>query len=938
MQRSHLSAAIVLLTAVPLCAADSARIEFFEQKIRPVLVEKCYSCHASSAKNLRGGLRLDLRAGVLQGGESGPAVVPGNPDESLLISSLKYDSFEMPPSGKLPDHIIADFAKWVRMGAPDPRDGTIDDDEEGGPVDTSFWSFQPVGNAQPPSVADQAWPRNAIDQFVAAKLEKNGLAPVGDADRTTLLRRAYFDLIGLPPTAEQINDFLNDESDDAFDRVVDELLQSRQFGERWGRHWLDVARFADSSGGARTRLMPHAWRFRNYVVNALNADKPFDQFVIEQIAGDLLPTDDWQRAGEQLTATSFLAMGPHNYELQDKELLRMEVIDEQLDTVGRAFLGMTVGCARCHDHKFDPIPTRDYYAMAGIFYSTQLLVPGNVAGNVERDLPVDPAWQKEIDHHKDELARVSNAKKDIEQKIESLEQARAKLIGLNVDSAVTIDNDAAKVVGKWTKSGSVQGFVGKEYIHSGAADSGDKSVEYTVTLPHTGQWEVRVSYTAHRNRESKAPYTVTHANGIETFPVNQTVTPEIDGVFHSLGEFRFEASRPARVVVTNKNAKQTVIADAVQFIPIETGRDEADSTLEAALGENAREKRVMRGKLKELRQQEKSLQENPPRSPGKVMSVRENESPEDCFVCIRGNVHNPGDVVPRGFPTFASHGSGLSIPDDVSGRLEFAEWVVHPDNPLTGRVIANRIWQHLFGRGIVSTPDNFGQMGTRPTHPQLLDWLARQMIEDGWSIKRTIRRIMLSRTYQLASSPRQLDSGQDPDNALLWRQNRRRLEAECLRDAMMSISGELDLAMPDSLVRKGTKSEYGYKFKESQRSIYVPVFRNTLHPLLEAFDFANPNVVTGRRAVSTLPTQALFLMNSPFVMQKAKLAAARMLTDNALEETSRIELAWQRTLGRRPTTDEHRLTLEFLSDGEPVDQWTQVFQTLFASADFRYVD
>ncbi|MGH7128713.1 MAG: DUF1549 domain-containing protein, partial [Planctomycetaceae bacterium] len=463
---------------------DAAGVAFFETKIRPVLAASCYECHSAKAKIVRGGLLLDTRDGLRTGGESGPAVVPGKPEDSLLLSALKHESFEMPPDGKLSDRVIADVAEWIRLGAPDPRDGQAAATRQTIEVKKgrTFWSFQPLVQPPVPEQAQEQWCRSPIDRFVLARLAAEGIAPVGDADRVTLIRRLYFDLIGLPPTPDEIEAFLADDAPDAVARLVDRLLASPRFGERWGRHWLDVARFAESSGGGRTLLFPNAWRYRDYVIESFNRDKPFDEFAREQIAGDLLlierlkdqgrmKADDGrkqsvhpsafslqplQRQRERLIALGFLVLGPTNYELQDKELLRMEVVDEQIDTIGKAFLGMTIGCARCHDHKFDPISHRDYHALAGIFRSTKTLTPGNVSGWVDVELPIlDPAQRNALAEHRTQLAAVQSDLTETQEELKRLgasQPTSANSIAVADLPGLIVDDVSAAFSGTWSHS------------------------------------------------------------------------------------------------------------------------------------------------------------------------------------------------------------------------------------------------------------------------------------------------------------------------------------------------------------------------------------------------------------------------------------------------------------------------------------------------------
>jgi cytochrome c553 len=804
-------------------SAGAEGIAFFEKKVRPLLVARCYRCHSDKAKGkkLRGGLALDKPEGWLRGGSRGPAVVPGMPDGSLLIRAIRYedDDLQMPPRVRLPASEIATLVAWVKMGAPAPGRTALKGQVADFEAARSFWSFRPPQKSLVPAVGDKEWPRTAVDRFVLARLESEGLGPARDTDPRTLLRRAYFDLIGLPPTPEALESFVRatsrgggegDAVDDAthfqsaFQDVVDQLLASSHFGERWGRHWLDVARFAESSGGGRSLMFKNAWRYRDYVIDAFNVDKPYDQFITEQIAGDLLPTTNPRERDERLVATGYLVLGPTNYELQDRELLRMEVVDEQIDTMGRTFLGLTIGCARCHDHKFDPLPTKDYYALAGIFTSTKTLISGNVAGYVEQKLSIARDHRAALDRHAEVVGRVES---ELNQAVEEHEKLRKKRKPVKADTAATKDEVEAR------------------------------------------------------------------------------------------------ASR-------------------------------------------------LEERVKELQQKIEALKEKAPPPAPKAMSVTEQESPQDGHVHIGGGVRNLGPRVPRGFLTVLSSEALASTPTMVpgeSGRLQLARWLASPRNPLAARVMVNRIWHHLIGVGIVRTTDNFGVAGERPSHPKLLDYLALRFIEEGWSIKRLIRHIMVSRVYQLSSLPDHEpgDEQRDPENRLLRRAHRKRLDVECLRDAMLAVSGRMDFKAGGLTIRKISRYDLGYQFDTRRRSVYVPAFRNSLLEIFEVFDAANPNLVTGRRNVSTLATQALYLLNSPFVMEAARHAGEELLsasnsTAPKPDDAARIKEVYRRTLGRRPAAKELELSLEYIAELRSLEgelaAWAGLYHSLFASVDFLYLN
>ena len=768
------------------------QLAFFENKIRPVLAKNCYTCHSAEAKMRMGGLSLDTRDGVLRGGQRGDAVVPGSMEDSLLLSAISYETdLKMPPTGKLPDAVIADFEKWVEMGAPDPREPKVKSAES--KIDIAkgreYWAFQAPSRPPTPRVGDISWPRGTIDHFILARLEKEGLTAVRDAGRRALIRRATFDLIGLPPTLEQIEAFENDPSGHAFRKVIDRLLGSPQFGERWGRHWLDLARYAETIGRTLNFPFPVAWRYRDYVIQSFNEDKPYDRFVSEQVAGDLLRYDTLEQRREQVIATGFLALGAHDLNEPDRTKFPMDVADEMINVTSRSLLALTVGCARCHDHKFDPIPTTDYYAMAGIFKSTEL---------------------------KDGL----------------------------------------------------------------------------------------------RQRAQFAAY--------------------------------FKAEKLLRLEGMPAYAKQ-------EDFEANSEREQLWVQLNLAVKNRERQKaREINKKLDEL-----------PLPRNLAIGVKEAETVEHCRVNIGGDAHALGEEVPRGFVRvlFDESADFPAIPAGESGRLQLAGWLTRRDNPLTARVMVNRIWHHLFGRGIVPSVDNFGKTGRQATHPELLDYLAVQFMDQGWSVKSIIREMMLSRAYQLSTEFHAANYEKEPDNNLLWRMNRRRLEVEALRDAMLFVSGELNLGPPkespvygfkrNTQIRVNNKQLKPWELEENFRSVYVPVVRTQLNRFFETFDFPEPSETHGARDVTTVPTQALLLMNSKFVVRQGQAAAERLLASEPADE-ARVRRAFQQALSRNPTKDELERALEFVraqmdSDGEETPEgsgvqqaWARLYHALFSSAEFRY--
>jgi hypothetical protein len=970
---------------------DAEGLAFFEKKIRPVLVTHCYECHSTSSKEVKGHLLLDSREASLQGGDTGPAVVPGDPEKSLLIEAIRYgeDSYQMPPKGKLPESVIADFVRWIELGAPDPRTAPVAAVPKRAAIDVeagrAFWSFQPIRDAVPPDVRRIDWPRNEIDRFILAPLEKRNLAPVADADRRTLLRRLSFDLVGLPPTPHELDAFERDDSPDALARAADRLLASPRFGERWGRHWLDVARYADSNGLDENLTYHHAWRYRDYVIASFNGDKPFDQFAREQLAGDLLPADDAAHRDERLVATGFLVLGPKVLAERDKEKLRMDVVDEQIDTVGRAFLGLALGCARCHDHKFDPIPTADYYALAGIFNSTETL-SGNKLGNVavsgwkERPLSLAPDHAAAIAAHEASVGKLEGELKGAKAELTRLQglakggpaspvaAAKARqLVG------IVVDDTSARIEGAWKASTFHPNFVGQGYLHDDQQGKGQKSIIFEPHLPQLGEYEIRISYTPGNGRSRRVPVTVNYADGVQRIEFDQVKAPPIDGLFASIGTFRFEAGREGSVTISTEGTEGFyVIADAVQFIPV----DQPDATSGVAdkkpapanppdaqplptespsIGPDqlaAAEKAVaaIESELAELKK-------GAPPPPPAALAVGEQKEPADCRICIRGEVHNRGPAVPRGFVQVAARARPEISPGE-SGRRQLADWIADPGNPLTARVAVNRIWQKLFGEGLVRSVDEFGTRGEPPSHPELLDYLAARFLAHDWSVKDAIRHMVLSRAYGLSTAANQANQAADPENRLLGRAHRKRLDAEALRDAILLAAGQLEFSQRGSMVADlperaiDNNSRGGLQLPDSRRrSVYLPVIRNEVAEIFEVFDFVDPHVSTGRRGETNVPAQALFLMNSPWVVRHAEAAADRLLALEGLRDADRVERAYLVILGRRPADDEEQAALAFLESyagrlvaHEPNPDKRRraalagFCQALLASTEFRYME
>lgn len=816
---------LVLLTAGSLQAGLSpAETKLFENEIRPLLAEHCYQCHSQDAKNLKGGLLLDSAPGWQNGGDSGEVIVPGDPEASRLIHAVRYTDrdLQMPPKYRLADDEVAALEKWIALGAPDPRETETapvlaEIDLEKG---RSYWAFQ-----KPRRTAGTT----SIDAFINEKLADAGLEPAARAGRTTLIRRASFDLTGLPPTPEQIDAFVEDprSDDDAFAALVDELLATKAFGERWGRHWLDIVRYAESMGRTRNYPFPYAWRYRDYVIDAFNTDIPYDAFVREQLAGDLLPAENDAERDRLHVATGFLALGSMDLNERDREQYRMDVVDEQIDVTGRAILALTTGCARCHDHKFDPIPQADYYALAGIFRSTETF-----SGYHNRQGGNRPGFTPEL--------------------------------------LITLDSEPAEVVAQ---------------------------EEQTVDPKLQQRLKKQQRQLAQVNRQirqaSKRP---------QAKRAGKQITAEKPGV--SLAKLR-----------ARKKTLQRALAKTRQ-----------------ALNANTKEK----GERPKV-----------PRTANYAMGARDIGKPEDCRINVRGEARNLGDQVPRGFlRVLSAENESILEKPAQSGRLELARWLTSPENPLTARVLVNRLWHHLLGHGLVRTVDNFGAMGEPPTHPALLDHLAIRFVEHGWSVKKMIREIMLSEVYRRDSTHDAGAHDRDPENRLLWRAHVRRLQAEPLRDALLSVSGRLNAESPPGspvMYRpfKDLRRATGALDDDwrTRRSVYLPILRGFVPPFFQIFDFAEPSQVMGRRDVTTVSTQALFFMNNAFLMEQARHAAGRLLASE-IKPGQRLAKAYRLCLGRRPTREEVAASKAFLrasGAGKPRERWAGLFQALFASAEFRYL-
>ncbi|MDB4459040.1 DUF1553 domain-containing protein [bacterium] len=930
----RLFAAVVSLAtcSIALATEQAAKLEFFESKIRPVLVDQCYKCHSEESGKSKGGLLLDSRAAWTVGGESGPSIIPGSPEESLVIKAISRsgDIPEMPPKSHLSEQEISDFRKWIADGAIDPREGEAPVHEkemidiEAG---RKFWAFQPR----------QTFSRkHSIDGFVQPK------AFPAPADK--LVRRLFLDLIGLPPNPEERKNFLHlyqkQSPEVAVRRVTEQLMARPEFGEKWARHWLDVARYADSNGGDFNMTFPESWRYRNYVIDAFNADMPYDQFLREQIAGDLMPFDSTEQRNRQLIATGYLMVAPKMLTERNKAKMHLDIADEQLDTIGRSVMGLTLGCARCHDHKFDPIPTVDYYALAGILHSTRtangfLMNNVNVSGWTETDLATDEETQAKTAAHQTRI-------KQVQEKIDTQKELVKK--SPQAGTGIVVDDPEAEKTGPWRKSTYRPNRIGQNYL---ATDKGNGpySITWKATLPKPGTYELRVSFGGGSGLAKTAPYVIHHADGETRLIFDQTVNPSIRGIWEPIGQFRFEMT--AEVQLTNEDANGFVIADAIQLVHVDDLDKEAQTPAPAIAA-------TPQMKLNKLEAMLKKLTEATPKIP-KAMAAKdhENKSLGDLHIRIRGEARNRGQKVHRGFLQVAGKaGSDKAvIPMGESGRVQLAEWLTHPDHPLTSRVMVNRIWQQLFGRGIVASSDNFGVRGMSPSHPELLDYLAEGLIANGWSMKSMIREILLSKTYQQTT---ETSSESDPDNVLLQHQNRRPVPAETIRDSILAIAGELDRKPRNSVVDQlgmyaiatsGKRhASLGQTGELRQRSIYMPIARGAVPPSLSVFDFPNPDLVTGTRSITTVPAQALFMMNSPFVQDMAKAVSLRAGSPEGRAMEAIIKQLYEEILIRKTDSADLAMARDYISqlmdqDGKTRQEAIASFvQILFSSTEFRFVE
>ncbi len=1041
---------------MPLMAQEDGPA-YFEKNVRPLLVAKCLGCHSATSQPIMGGLRLDTREHTLKGGSRGPSVVPGNPAESLLLKVILHTAgpLKMPPGPKMRDADTAVIAQWIAMGAPWGNNPVVSSNTP----QKKYWSLIPPSEPTVPAVKNTAWAKSPIDAFILSALEAKGLQPAKAADKRTLIRRASYDITGLPPTPDEVQAFLNDNSPTAYPKLVDRLLASPRYGERWGRHWLDVARYADSNGLDENLVYKNAFRYRDYVIAAFNKDKPYNEFVKEQLAGDLLaPTEDLKTQFERWTATGFLSLGAKMLAEDDPMKMQMDIVDEQVDTTARAFMGMTVGCARCHDHKFDPIPTADYYALAGIFKSSHTM----------DNFKVVAKWHEHVLAPKEDRDRLAAHEAKLEAKRKeistltggenkTLAEAAMKHVGAYLQAARELESySKIRIAPIETESGATvlpaASFVsgnapkllerGKPNVPKDS--KGPYYAEFEVVAKSAGNYQIDIL-----NEEKGFGTADIHVNGIwmkaGAGPVqNRAASPDAPGwsyvaivplqagkntlrlehasrfpyfekllvAKHTLAQTPltivqvaakyqinpgfleqfldyFDRSQSAAssvlyaweaqeskspisawaspVAALFKDTPATNVAARYEQLfqeALAAGKDNKDPGMKA-LYDFLKEKFgpfrapddarryypiAAREKLTQLETERKDLEAATPDFP-KAMGIREGQKVEDLAIHIRGSHWTLGEKSPRGFLRVIETSNRIPIEASQSGRLQLAEWLTQKDHPLTSRVMVNRIWRGHFGRGIVASVDNFGRLGEKPSNPALLDWLALRFIENGWSMKAMHKMILLSNTYQMSSELSAKGEELDPENILLWRMPRRRLEAEAIRDAVMSSSGALEFTMGGSLLTykdrqyvantaKGSSVDYDRPI----RSVYVPVLRSSMYEVFSAFDLPDPTMSNGDRDSTVVAPQALFMMNSSVILNHSRKLAEKLLADTSLDAAGRVKTAYERALTRPASNQEIDQALTFVAKmqrewkGDELKAWQSFCKSLLASNEFIYMN
>ena len=1120
-----LTLALIASAGMPIMAA-AEDFDFFERKVRRLLIAKCGECHGDDEPD--GRLTLTSVAGIKKGGSLGSVLVSGKLEQSRLIQAIRYTSkLKMPPDGKLSPGEIAVLEKWVKAGAAMPGGGvsTRPSEFQITDEDRQWWSFQPIGQFEPPEVEHDERVRTALDRFVLRQLEKHGLSLSADAERRSLIRRVTFDLIGLPPTPEEVAEFVNDRRPDAYQRLVERLLASPHYGIRWGRHWLDLARYADTNGGGFDYVYPMAWRYRDYVVRAFNQDKSYTRFLTEQLAGDLLiaDTQNEQEHVDRLVATGLLTLAPKGLGTQDKQQMVLDVVDDQIDVLGRSLMGLTLSCARCHDHKFDPIATKDYYALAGIFHSTTTVINTDKNPSYWPERPIElPSVTAARKQYVSRKAANEKAIAEVKKKADADIIAAAKkrladylFAAARMRHAQTwqppvahwaFDSDAGGIVNAITGSdgmlanvdeggpiparadgrlGKALRFVGKKDVvafdNAKELDFGT-STDFTISLwlraaknysPRTADSIISVRYgkpmwfvalrpsgyngiylrhydgnrtvdikpssnrlpqltnnrwhhivfTSDRDGDGcvfidgekagqasiAAASKTAKFEGVTSFTIGPSVNAfrgDLDDIAiwdrvlspSEIATYFEQATDPGRnvaavqkamrptgknVFTVDKAAQQGLVPSIIKrFISLidHAVKDEnspwvtllepsvsmdavsrliknKQSAIQAILNHKKSNPFVVQNdvaqfyddnvnsRLSQLTRESEAIEKTQVPAPEMAMIAFDAAKVANLRVHLAGDRKNLGEVAERGFPEIVDvnpeHSRRI---DSQSGRLQLARWITSAEHPLTARVFVNHVWKWHFGEGLVRTPDNFGRLGERPSHPELLDWLARRFIESGWSIKDLHRQIVLSSTYKQSSVTHnsrlaEVDSG----NLLLGRMNRRRLEGEALRDAMLAVSGRLDPRIGGTvnqwkakMFSVDDKNAEVANYNTTRRSIYLPVVRGAaLHEMLQLFDFGDPNSITAYRDVTTVAPQALFLMNSPFIVDTAKGFARRLEQRDDLDVAARVRLAYELALSRPPSADEQKRVVKFV---EQQQDWQRVCHMLLCLNEFAYID
>ena len=909
--------------------------DFFERRIRPVLVEKCYNCHSETASS---GLKVNSRQALIQGGTLGPAIVPGKPAESLLIQAVDHthSRLRMPLGEKLRPQQITDLTRWVEMGAPWPRSPaevpTVSNDRKFAITekDRQYWAFLPVRRPALPAVRDAGWARTHIDRFILAGLEKAGLNPSPQAGPRELIRRLSYNLIGLPPTPAEVDAFLQDQSPRAWSRLVDRLLESPQYGERWGRHWLDVARYAEDDvyGPAGNSRYPNAWRYRDWVIQAFNRDMPYDRFVKAQIAGDLLQREDRDKL---LAGTGFLSLGVWYYGAVQAPQARADERFDRIDAVSRGFLGLTVGCARCHDHKYDPIAFDDYWALDGIMAST-----------VYREYPLAPeATVKAYREHAEKVKALEDSIQEFldKQSIQLSEMLAWKTSrfllatwkslqdpDLSRDRLAQSEGLDPELLEAWFAYLTSEE---RRHPYLQAWDdlrAGGGTLAEAATIAEDFQ-ALALAVFAEKKEADEKNHVILESSKPKVDPATAVYLPNgflVEDICH-ICELTLEPIAREKYILWLDLFGATDLTNS--FMKEEYGlfrlqEEKLESTLE---GE-------WKTYLKTLRSRLESLKSSSPPAYAYIHGMADSPRPGDSRIHVRGNPYDLGETTPRRFLTVLGNGRPRPL-DQGSGRLQLAEAIA--GHPLSARVMVNRIWQHHFGQGIVRTPGNFGRLGAPPTHPELLEYLTHRFIQGNYSVKALHREILLSAAYRQSSLHREAAAVKDPENRLLWRANRRRLDAEALRDSILAVAGTLSPDIGGASVDLSKDAR--------RRSVYGQVNRSRLDSMLALFDFPDPGLSSQQRAVTNVPSQKLFFLNSKLVWEQAGVLAERVHGKGDRLDGPTVDRIYRLIFGRRATGKERQLALNFMDSVEvrnhpPTDPLRQYLQTLLSSNEFLFVD